>query len=329
MAFKDFMNYQTPGKGVVKEDEETKKQYSFTKFFVLFFRKFWKIVSANLCYLFVNLPVFAGLLAISGNFNIPFMTPARQFYPILYGVSRFDMNPAIMAMMGVNGQYVESGYPSAVTYVLYGIFALTILTMGLGNTGMAYVMRNFAREDHADGAEFFGTIKRNWKQGLIMGVIDAVCIAVLIYDVTYFYYLAFYYMPEDQAFGWMLIFFAMVLIAFIYAMMRLYVNIIMVTFDLKITKILKNAFILSLLGLKRNVVALIGIAATIFLNYLIYIYFTPIGICLPFILTIGMTAFMAAYAAYPVIKRYMIDPYYPDGDKPARSDAEPIFTDRG
>jgi len=25
----------------------------------------------------------------------------------------------------------------------------------------------------------------------------------------------------------------------------------------------------------------------------------------------------------------MIDPFYPEGDKPQRSDAEPLFTDRG
>jgi len=201
--------------------------------------------------------------------------------------------------------------------------------MGLGNLGMAYIMRNYAREDHADGEEFFGAIKRNWKQGLIMGVIDALCVFVLVYDVTYFYYLAFYYMPPEQSFAWMIVFFAMVLVAFVYAMMRMYTNIIIVTFDLKTVKVIKNAFILSLLGLKRNIVALIGIALTVFINYLLYVYFPPIGIALPFILTMSMTAFMAAFAAYPVIKRYMIDPFYPEGDKPQRSDAEPLFTDRG
>jgi len=321
------MNYATPGAGVPKVSEDEKKRFSFTKFFVLFVRKFWKLVSANLMYVFVNLPIFAGILALSGNFNVPFETPARQFYPILYGVSKYGMNPALAALFGLNGQIVTSGYPSTVTKVLYGVAAITVLTLGLSNVGMAYITRNYAREDPADGEDFFHAIKRNWKQGLILGVLDAICILVLIYDVTYFYYLAFYYEPDG--FVWQMIFFAMVILSVLYAMMRMYMYILAVTFDLKITKLIKNCFILAILGIKRNVVALAGIALTVFINYLFYVFLTPVGIALPFILTFSMTAFMSAYAAYPNVKRYMIDPFYTSEKPSYETDEEPIFQDRG
>ena len=88
---------------------------------------------------------------------------------------------------------------------------------------------------------------------------------------------------------------------------------LLVTFDLKNLKILKNALIFSILGIKRNIMALLGIALLIALHIGLTILLFPIGITLPMILPIvyafAATAFMAAYAAYPVIDKYMIAPY--------------------
>ena len=58
---------------------------------------------------------------------------------------------------------------------------------------------------------------------------------------------------------------------------------------------------------------------------------------LPIILTIGVVMFISGYASFPVIKKYMIDPYYnenPDEDPDSESysdddDDDVVFEDRG
>jgi uncharacterized membrane protein YesL len=100
----------------------------------------------------------------------------------------------------------------------------------------------------------------------------------------------------------------------------------LITFDLKIFKLYKNAFIFAILGGKRNMLAVTGIGLAMLLNYSLLIIFLPLGIIAPFIILFSTGAFMGAYAAYPKIKEIMIDPYYTDTDT---ADTKPVFRDMG
>ena len=98
----------------------------------------------------------------------------------------------------------------------------------------------------------------------------------------------------------------------IYMIFRFYTYLMVVTFDMKLTKIFKNALIFVVLGIKRNIMALLGLAiVTIFAGVLIVI-FLPMGLgvtlVLPFIYYLALCSFIYTYAAYPVIQKYMIDP---------------------
>lgn len=88
----------------------------------------------------------------------------------------------------------------------------------------------------------------------------------------------------------------------------------MVTFDLTIFQILKNALIFTMLGIKRNLVALLGILLLILLDVLLLLsgagFLLPIALAIPLMFLFAVGAFMATYAGYYVIKQYMIDPYY-------------------
>ncbi|MPM69482.1 hypothetical protein SDC9_116427 [bioreactor metagenome] len=134
---------------------------------------------------------------------------------------------------------------------------------------------------------------------------------------------------QSIGFGMQLMFYVSIGLGFIYAAMRFYMYIILVTFKLNTYKIIKNSFIFALLGIKRNLLAFIGILLTISINYFFYMMFPPIGVVMPFIITFSLCAFISAYAVYPIIKKYMIIPYYPDADKQPESDVEPVFVDRG
>ena len=100
----------------------------------------------------------------------------------------------------------------------------------------------------------------------------------------------------------------------------------MITFKLSIFKILKNSLIFAILGFKRNIVAVLGIVFTILLNVGIAILYIPIGVVLPFMITVSLCQFIAIYAAWPKVKEIMVDPYYeshpeelPDSDKNAEA----------
>lgn len=319
-GFKIF-DYSKEGKGVKKGSGAN---FTFLGFFKLLKRKFFDLSKVNLLWLVVNFPFFFGFVGLSGNFDIYYSAPADPLYPILNGVSHFNQNPAFMALWGVSGANTEMSFAGPVAKVLYAITALSILTFGLGNAGMAYVLRNHAREDYVDmPGDFFSAIKKNFGQALLLGVIDLFISAVIVYGVI------FYRMQATISFMYSMFFYFSLFIAIVWVMMRFYMYTLLVTFKLSIFKILKNSFIFSLVGLKRNVVGVIGSAAVIGLNVLIYAYFLPLGGLLPFFITIALASFIGIYAAYPNIKKIMIDPYYKSSDYVDEPKESSIFKDVG
>ena len=98
----------------------------------------------------------------------------------------------------------------------------------------------------------------------------------------------------------------------IYIIFRFYTYLMLVTFNIKISKMFKNALIFTVLGIKRNILALVGLAIVTAIAVLPMLLFVQVGlgiaIVLPLIYYLGVCAFIYTYAAYPVIKKYMIDP---------------------
>lgn len=321
MAF-NFFHYDRPGKGVKKEN---KNDFSLGRFFKLTKDHFWKLVSVNIFYVFCNFPIFFALYALSGNLDIPFSTPGTHSYQALYAVMQNDPSPSLFSKWGMGTRLVEAGYAGTWVFVFFGIALLVLLTYGFTNAGMACVMRNITRGTPLDLAnDFFKTMKKNWKQALPLGILDCVATFMLVFDVVYFYYNS---LNSADFFTLVLLFIALY-IAVVFFMMRFYMYTIMVTFDLKLTKILKNAYIFSQLGIKRNLLACLGIALVLVINVVLFFVLTPVGAVAPFIITFALGAFMASYAAYAPIKKYMIDPYYEaNPTEEAAVKEEAIFAD--
>ena len=106
--------------------------------------------------------------------------------------------------------------------------------------------------------------------------------------------------------------------------MRYYIYIQMVTFKLSIVKILKNSMIFALIGMKRNILALLGIAVILVLEvmFLLVTALQPVAVAAPLAILFSTFAYMKVYAAYFKIKEIMIDPYkaehpelYPESDE--------------
>jgi uncharacterized membrane protein YesL len=322
-----FVDYTKEGKGLRKEDYVEEKPFTLSTFFKTFGRNFWNFTSLNFMYLLLNFPLFFGLYALSGNLNFDSPIPANEYYPQFFGMMKIKPNPVLQLHFARLGEQAEISVFTNATYIFFAITLLFIFTFGISNCGMTHLLRGYTRKDPVFPlTDFIDCIKTNWKQALPMGIIDIILSAVCVFVFNFWKNYPVSSFVNDIAFYLSL--FALV----VYFFMRFYMYTLLITFDLSIFKILKNSFIFALIGVKRNFVALLGIALVIFLNICAFFIFMPIGIILPFIITISLCSFIAVYCTYPVIKKIMIDPYYADaindGDYNCDDD-EPIFKDRG
>lgn len=313
-----LFNPEGNGKGVSKADTSPR---TFKNFFKIFWRNIGALFSVNIMCVLGNFPVLIFMFGLSGNLNHVSTTASSLLFSPLYGIiCNSGITPASAALFGVHGVQTSLTITSTASYILMGLGALVIFTFGIVNVGTTYILRNIVKgEPLFLWQDFTYAIKRNWKQGLILGIIDSLMLVLLLYDIFFFF------VNARTSFTLALLI-VMLFMTLIYLFMRFYMYIIMVTFDLKLTKIIKNSFIFALLGLKRNFVAFIGIALSVILTYYLFAVFMPLGIMIPFVILFSGCSFMAAYAAYPKIKEIMIDPYYNDQDEDTEN-IKPIFTD--
>ena len=319
--FRLFPNYNKPGKGVTKEQASTGAKTTFSQFFGAYGRNFWNLSSLNLLYVVFNFPIFFGLFALTGNLSMPTTSPTNVLYAPLFGMSQISTSLATGPFFGMLGNNAKLLVPSTLTYVFFGLTALLFLTFGIANTGLTYVLRSYVRSEPVFIlSDFIEAIKKNWKQAFPLGFIDLGLLLILVWDIVFW--------SQQSGFVNDMFYFGSILLAVLYVIMRFYLYLMMITFDLSIWKIVKNAFIFAVLGIKRNLVALLGIAVIVFLNLYLYLLIPFLGCVIPFIITVATCSYIAAYAAYPNIKKYMIDPYYKEEPKDD-SNSDPIFVDRG
>ena len=282
-------------------------------FFKQLKRKFGKILSLNLMMVFMILPLLiAGLLLFLGT-KTPTIADSAHSYSSFLGIHLRESASATpnMAISSVLGTLTEQlNVPVWTTGKTIGFITLivfTVITWGWQNVGSAYNLRSLVRGDSCFiWSDYFYAIRRNLKQALIFGIMDCLFLAVLLFDF-------FYFSSMQDVFVIGILYMIFLVLLILYIVMRFYIYHMMVTFDLSTKKLLKNALIFTMLGIKRNFMALLGIVAVIALNLLILIPCLAIGFSVPIILPLfyfpALSGFIATYAAWPNIQRYMIDPY--------------------
>lgn len=288
-------------------EEDIVGPLNIKNFFKLLKRRFSKLLTVNFLMLFEVVPVIAALFAMVWGPSV--FSPDNKMLGALYGTmiaSNSQLNSILYGVYGVNIRLPVYNTTIIITFAVIAVVML--LTFGLINVGTTYILRNMVRREPVFvWSDFWYAIKRNIKQGILFGILDLVFMAVLGFDVVYFYNLI------GTSFSFDLMFYVVLIFAILYFVMRFYAYIILITFDLSIFKILKNSFIFAIIGFKRNIMAIIGILAMIIVNFLLFYLLMPLNIMFPMILPLfylmGFGGFMAAYAAYPKIEEYMITPY--------------------
>ena len=289
-------------KGISKKEAEKLKNLNFANFLKVLGVRFNTIMKANGLFLLCNIPILFAFYATAGFHNIKTRVPVDLFFPNVYGATIYEGNNASTAALnGLFGFFTNFSIPSTTTIILYCISLLTILTFGLSNAGLTYLMRESVRGNVVMAwADFWSAIKKNFKQCIFIGIADIIVVFLLVYDLFVFYQTS---NDTTGAIG----FTAILIISFTYLIMRNYIYMLSITFDFKFKVVVNYSFRLALLGIKRNLAAVFGIILVIVLNFFIAQFILAIGLILPFILTIGLCSFIGAYTSWPVVEKYLID----------------------
>ena len=307
IRFNLFNRFQNrDGKGVDPDEVKIADDPKLVNFFKLVGRKINQLLSVNLFIIFGNFPIFFLLLALTRYFSIHTTAPIYTAYAPLYGIMKFgESSPAIASLWTVFSRRTDISIPSVVDWILIGLGLLVIFTFGPVRVGVTYILRNMFRgEPIFMWHDFWYAIKRNLKQALIYGVMDVIIIFLIVWDIVFFNLNYNYSMLMS------IFFFMSLFLALLYFLMRTYVYLMLVTFDLSIPKLLKNGLLFSVLGVKRNLMFVLGTVILALLEYFLMLVYVPLAVIIPFVILPSLILMMGVYAAYPKIKEIMIDPYY-------------------
>lgn len=249
------------------------------RYFEVLLRKFWKIVQANLIF---SIPATVAVLV--------FLFFMLFFEPAYLSVGNFSVN--VMLFFG------------AIPTILLSPFL----------AGLTIITRNFVREEHAFiWTDFWKSFRSNFKLFLINGIVCYLVFVAVTVAIPYYYGSTgqswFFYIPLGLC--------LMMLLVFLFA--QYYLPLIMVTFDLKYRHALKNALIIGIIGVGRNLLLTLGIAGIVLLLYfaLSYPITLVILILLHFVLIYGLLSYTTNFVAYPLIQKYMIDVVHNEGKENA------------
>ena len=301
-----FFDFNRDNRPDAPEEDTTP---TLKRYFKLLGRRFWKLISLNIMMIPMLLPLLVAAYLYLGMDKTPIQN--QPIFSQLYGANLIESSPSSTFLLDLFGAQLNIPvYTGTGTYVVIGILiAFLVITFGWQNVGATYILRSMVRGEPVFLlSDYFYAVKRNLKQGFLMGVIDCAVMFLLVFDFMYF-------SGMPSSFWIDVCYFAVIAIGILYFYMRFYIYLMMVTFDLPLRKILKNALIFTALGIKRNLMGLLGIVLVTAIQIVLFAVFamTPLSIAIPLILIflyyLAVNAFTAAYAAYPVIDRYMIEPY--------------------
>jgi uncharacterized membrane protein YesL len=259
-----FFDYTKEGPGVNKDEPDKPR---IVVFFEIFSRKFWNLVKLNFLYFLFSIP---GLIA--------------AFYASSILLQRLPITDELNILV-----------LSLICSVIF--MCLSVITVGPVQAGFTYILRNYSREEHAFlWWDFKENALKNLKQGLIISLIDLVVVIVFAFDFNLYTSLSSSLLMSVSA-GFMFIAFV------VFIMMHMYIYPMLVTFDLSIKQIYKNALLFAMMRFIPNLLIIIlsiGLILLSFLNILIGIVLLPL-------ITFSLIGFITNFYVYPQLKKHIID----------------------
>lgn len=218
------------------------------------------------------------------------------------------------------------------------LFCIPIVTIGPALTGMTKVLRAYALDkDVFIWHEFWKGFSQNLKKSFLTGIIDTVFTISLICAINVYPALG----DAAEAAGQSGVIYTVLCVisvsfALTVLMMNFYAFPMIAATELSFKNIVKNSFFLTCLGLKKNLITLLILfltAAFIFIGTLV----SKLTLVLIPVWAISFCGFVIIFNSYPLIQKYVIDPFYaekgmdnPEYDYLKPLDAEDaVFLDKG
>ncbi|MDY3928921.1 MAG: DUF624 domain-containing protein [Clostridia bacterium] len=273
-----FFNYTKEGPGV---DKNAPKKKGIFLYFEILFRKIWKLCQANFLYVVCSLPMIL-------------------IYYLL--VTPFIFN--FVQILGQGEAAISSEDVSMYSTMLTLFITVTsVVFMGSGpaSASFAYITRCFSREEHAwILTDFFAKFKENFKQGMIVAVIDIIAMVMGGFAIRFYYN---YYLNNGQTI-WFFLMCVLTICMFLFISMHYYIYQLMVTFENKIKDLYRNALILAMSTFPVNLLFTLLFGA---ISFVIFTVFTPImSVILTLVILVGLLRFPFEFYAESVIRKKIL-----------------------
>ncbi len=290
-----FFDYNKPGPGV---PEDAPPKPPIVVFFEILQRKFWNLIKVNLMFLLFNIPAL-----ILGMFILLAFFP--NILPNAFESADSLINDIIIKFI-----------------LLTVMMCVPMVTTGPAQAGFTYILRNYAREEHAFiWSDFKENALKNFKQSLIVSTINFAATFIVLFTIRMYSmlidvgYLA--NLPGTIGLG------IMVMVLIVFACMNIYIYPMMVTFDLNLKQLYKNALIFAVIKFIPNIGILLLNALLIFLTFGLIIPFGQVLGFIPYIfLTLSLTGFITNFYAYPKLKKFMLSRIEEDEEEEEEEDDE-------
>lgn len=225
--------------------------------------------------------------------------------------------------------YIRKFWPLLKLNFMYFVCCIPIITIGPATAGFTKILKNYSQEKNAFlWEDFWESFRKNFKQSMIMGIIDIIATAGA--GLGAYFYLN---LIKESQFHYVSLALC-IAFAVTFVMMNYYIYLMIVSVELPLKTIIKNAFILTCVGLKKGLLSF-ALVTVITIAALLGAWFLPVaGILFPTVL-LSFMGFIIVFNCYPVIEKHVINPFYeakgasnPDYDY-LKSDGEAVFEDRG
>lgn len=181
---------------------------------------------------------FSGLCAIN-LFYLIFCIPA-----LLWTVTYL---PVLMSAE----QDIQTVWSSLTLYLIGMVPCLTIA--GAGAPGLMYLCRNWSRDQHAFlVSDFKDAVKGNWKQGLVVGLINGLSLLVSYVGVMYYSQMA------QTGLIWVIPEALVVMMLALWWMINMLIYPMMVTYDMNLKTLIRNAALIAAARLPWSILFLVG-----------------------------------------------------------------------
>lgn len=293
-GFFGFFDYTKPGRGVRKDEPE---KTGFALYFDIFFKRIWKIISLNLFYILASIPAII--------------------------IAFFLSNYFIGTLLTLSGINIDGDISLALSilYLLLTVIVLQITGSGPASVAMNYVLRKYVNDTHSwVWSDFIDNIKSNFKQGMGVYLVNVLVLSLCVIGLLFYTFVMK---------GMLAYVFRTILLVFtaVFILMQKYTYMLVSGFELKFKHIYKNAFILTIAGLKWNIFSAAVVLGLMYGAYSLVIRMPLVGILAFILLYFSVITFTQIFITNNVVKKYILKPMESqssneDGAEPFEADFE-------